>query len=350
MNKQETGCFFKINFYIRLTNSPLVNSFSIHPQILNIIMKKVFLLAAMVTGIAVHAQWTTSPGGISYFNGVGIGTSNIAAKLQINGGHLAITSDDGSSPASFIQLMNFNTIVFRGGSQYGGLHFASATNLSQGSWSDKMILSDAGNLGIGTSTPQAPIHISSAALYPRVYVQSTNANGGPGYTITETSGAEGWSWVYNIPGGFMSFFKGGLGNTMTISNTGNIGINTTATGPYKMAVEGTLGARKIVVTQANPWADYVFNDGYKLPSLDSVNKYIKVNHHLADIPSADSVAKSGIDLGVNQALLLKKIEELTLYTIGQNTRAEEQQKAIDALILRNEAQQREIDELRKTVK
>jgi hypothetical protein len=309
-----------------------------------------FLLPAMIMGITVNAQWVNSPGGISYFSGVGLGTSNIAAKLHVNGGHLGVTSDDAASPASFVELMNFNSIVFKGGSAYGGLHFVSATNLAQANWSDKMILSDAGNLGIGTSTPQAPIHISSGALYPRVYVQSTNASGGPGYTITETSGAEGWSWVYNIPGGFMSFFKGGLGNTMTISNTGNVGINTTNPGPYKLAVEGTLGARKVVVTQANPWADYVFDDNYQLPSLDSVNKYIKANHHLADIPLADSVAKAGIDLGNNQALLLKKIEELTLYAIQQNQQLEEQKKDIATLIRMNAVQQQEINKLKKTVK
>jgi hypothetical protein len=33
------------------------------------------------------------------------------------------------------------------------------------------------------------------------------------------------------------------------------------------------------------------------------------------MPSADSVAKNGINLGDNQAQLLKKIEELTLYVI-----------------------------------
>jgi hypothetical protein len=52
--------------------------------------------------------------------------------------------------------------------------------------------------------------------------------------------------------------------------------------------------------------------------------YIKVNKHLPEMPAADSVVKNGLDVGGNQALLLKKIEELTLYAIDQ-------QKQLDAL-------------------
>ncbi|SDX71243.1 hypothetical protein SAMN05444410_1361, partial [Hydrobacter penzbergensis] len=39
------------------------------------------------------------------------------------------------------------------------------------------------------------------------------------------------------------------------------------------------------------------------------------NKHLPDIPTANEVEKKGISVGDNQALLLKKIEELTLYVI-----------------------------------
>ena len=42
---------------------------------------------------------------------------------------------------------------------------------------------------------------------------------------------------------------------------------------------------------------------------------VRVNGHLPEIPSADEVAANGISLGASQALLLKKIEELTLYMI-----------------------------------
>jgi polyhydroxyalkanoate synthesis regulator phasin len=125
----------------------------------------------------------------------------------------------------------------------------------------------------------------------------------------------------------------GTGGTelMRFKQNGNIGIGTIDPGPYKLAVEGILGARKIKVTQANPWSDYVFNDDYKLPSLKEVEQYIKQHKHLPDVPSASEVEKNGLDLGDNQATLLKKIEELTLYAIEQNKKAEELTKEIKRL-------------------
>jgi len=100
------------------------------------------------------------------------------------------------------------------------------------------------------------------------------------------------------------------------SQTGNVGIGTLHINDatYKLYVENGIRTRKVVVDQA-AWPDYVFQPGYRRPSLDSVARYIQDNHHLPDMPSADSVAKNGINLGDNQAQLLKKIEELTLYVI-----------------------------------
>lgn len=86
---------------------------------------------------------------------------------------------------------------------------------------------------------------------------------------------------------------------------------------------GNLHVKKLVVAP-NSWSDFVFNKDYKLRSLTEVEKYIQLNHHLPDVPSAKEVADKGISVGENQAVLLRKIEELTLYMI-------EQQKRIQAL-------------------
>ena len=45
--------------------------------------------------------------------------------------------------------------------------------------------------------------------------------------------------------------------------------------------------------------------------------FVKENKHLPDIPSTFDVTKNGIDLAKTQAILLQKIEELTLYVIQQ---------------------------------
>ena len=106
---------------------------------------------------------------------------------------------------------------------------------------------------------------------------------------------------------------------MSILNGGNIGIGTTTPGTYKLAVQGKLGAHEVNVTLAG-WNDHVFADDYKLPSLRSVEEYIKQNHHLPEIPSEKEVVENGVDLGAMNALLVKKIEELTLYIIEQEKR------------------------------
>lgn len=105
--------------------------------------------------------------------------------------------------------------------------------------------------------------------------------------------------------------------------TGGVGIGTLTPGAYKLAVEGKIGAREVNVT-TGAWADHVFREEYSLRSVYEVEKFIENNHHLPDVPSEKEVLANGQNLGEMNAILLKKIEELTLYVIDQ-------QKQIDAL-------------------
>lgn len=102
-----------------------------------------------------------------------------------------------------------------------------------------------------------------------------------------------------------------------------IGATTTnipSNSPYKLAVSGGIITEKIrVATNGTPfWADFVFDKNYKLSTLKEVEEFIKIQKHLPNIPSTENVAKNGIDLANMDALLLQKIEELTLYVIEQN--------------------------------
>ncbi len=116
---------------------------------------------------------------------------------------------------------------------------------------------------------------------------------------------------------------------LSMLSNGNIGIGITDP-KVKLAVNGDIKATKLTVTQT-PWADYVFDKSYKLPTLKEVSEFIKANHHLPGIPSEAEVKENGINVGENQALLLKKVEELTLYLIDQDNRIIEQQKTINEL-------------------
>ncbi|MES2275705.1 MAG: hypothetical protein V4592_06770 [Bacteroidota bacterium] len=98
---------------------------------------------------------------------------------------------------------------------------------------------------------------------------------------------------------------------------GNIGLNTASPDPgYKLSVNGKIRAKEIKVETG--WADYVFDSNYRLRPLKEVAAYIDQNHHLPDVPSTADVAKNGINIGETNALLLKKIEELTLYLIEKD--------------------------------
>jgi hypothetical protein len=99
---------------------------------------------------------------------------------------------------------------------------------------------------------------------------------------------------------------------------------------YKMAVGGGIITEKIrVATNGGGfWADFVFEPSYKLRSLTEVSEYIKINKHLPDVPSTAEVNQQGIDLAETQAILLQKIEELTLYVIEQNKKIEKLEKKI----------------------
>jgi len=102
---------------------------------------------------------------------------------------------------------------------------------------------------------------------------------------------------------------------------GNVGIGITDPGTWKLAVNGKIRATEIKVETG--WADYVFEKGYKLPSLEEVEKHILEKGHLINIPSAEEVEANGIELGEMNRLLLEKIEEQMLYLLQLEKRVKE---------------------------
>jgi hypothetical protein len=89
----------------------------------------------------------------------------------------------------------------------------------------------------------------------------------------------------------------------------------------KLTTDGIFISRKIKVT-LDGWSDYVFDSTYKLRPLMDVEHFIKLHKRLPDVPSEKDIVSGGLDVGGNQAVLLKKIEELTLYIIDINKRLE----------------------------
>jgi hypothetical protein len=107
---------------------------------------------------------------------------------------------------------------------------------------------------------------------------------------------------------------------------GALGIATTNTSGFALSVGGKIRAEEVKVYAG--WADFVFAEDYVLPPLEDVEKHIKEHNHLPAIPSEAEVLENGIELGEMNAKLLQKIEELTLYTIEQEKRIQQQQEQI----------------------
>lgn len=111
------------------------------------------------------------------------------------------------------------------------------------------------------------------------------------------------------------------------SNNGKVVIGTginSFPGDFGLYVKGGIMTERVRVAVANSdrWADYVFENGYRLMSLHDVEKHINFYRHLPNVPSAEEMVKNGLDVTQTSAKLLEKIEELTLYMIKANKQIE----------------------------
>jgi hypothetical protein len=182
---------------------------------------------------------------------------------------------------------NNNTVL---GSRVSGLSSTLTNNIiiADGSGNRRINVNAAGNVGIGTNDATQKLEVKDGNIL-------TNQNI---YASSATS-------------------KVLIGNMF---DAGNVPLNI---GTHNLVVNGSALFTKAVVRLTNTWPDFVFEPTYNLPSLKEIEKYINKNKHLPDVPSAAEVKEKGIDLGDNQAILLKKVEELTLYMIELNKKVEQ---------------------------
>ena len=192
---------------------------------------------------------------------------------------------------------------------------------------EKLTLLGNGNVGMGTATPLAKLHIAG-----NVKIDANNTlEFGAGVAGKEVSAGKIGYQSFGTNNALDIVGAGTLGSNRKITFwneggaefRGSVGIGTGTVNPaYKLSVLGSIRSTEIVVETG--WADYVFDDKYKLKSLDEVEKFIAQNKHLPNIPSAAEIEKNGLHLGDTQKRMMEKIEELTLYII-------QQQKEIDGL-------------------
>ena len=129
---------------------------------------------------------------------------------------------------------------------------------------------------------------------------------------------------------------------------GKVGIETSyVPSDYKFAVNGDIIAEEIQVMERIHWPDYVFDAEYELMPLAELETEIETLGHLPGVPSAEEVEENGHALGKMDAILLEKVEELTLHLIEINKQMAAQQAEIDSLKTENEDLKTEVSELKK---
>jgi len=240
---------------------------------------------------------------------VGIGTASPQSTLDVRGN---IVSETGTNPIfyagvgsselnRYLLLLNSTGLHSASGLMAGGILIADSYTYASPGKNDLIVK---GNVGIGTPTPAYKLDVNGP-----INAASLNINGQPLIgTQWTTAGA-------------------------SISYTGKVGIGTTLTNNpnnYSLAVNGTIGAKDVRVEKSSTtWPDYVFDNSYDLPSLKELENYIQEHKHLADVPSAKTVEEKGYSLNEMDVILLKKVEELSLYVIQQQKEIDELKKKLE---------------------
>ena len=293
-------------------------------------MKTILTLLSVVSFQFAVAQWTTSGANIYYNTGaIGIGTSTPTSLLDVRGGFIHVVNPAGSGAYTFV-ARNGNPGV----NESYFYHLMSADYHILGS--NENGSGTVKNIGFAFGGIDTQSDIKIAFKTNGAVAIGTTDDGGSRLTVAEGNGGEQIRLKRGT--GIVRFAQdenkdnlylyNSTGNIyMSWRENGNVGIGTDAPGTYKLAVEGKVGAREVVVTNSS-WSDYVFKPDYKLRPLSEVQSFITANGHLPEVPSEKEVIANGQNLGEVNAILLKKIEELTLYLIEQQSEIDELKKAV----------------------
>jgi hypothetical protein len=221
-----------------------------------------------------------------------------------------------------------------------------------------LYISSTGNIGVGTMSPSSRLAVFGSSNTGDLTVTTSSSSSTISVASLLSPNASGdtyWSVGRSLSLGKAALFGfSNVGSTSTyaflttygrpaadfaVTSTGNVGIGTTSP-DQKLTVNGTIHSSAVVVNNAIPMPDYVFQPSYKLIDLPSLNEYLHKYHHLPEIPSDGQIQKEGLNLGQMNTLLLKKVEELTLYLIEKDQQFKKQKDI-------SEKQEIEIEQLKK---
>lgn len=221
--------------------------------------------------------------------------------LILKENNLRILFNDTSNSSSF---PNVDWRLIANDSSNGGRNHFSIQNataareiftLMSNAPASSLYVGNNGNLGLGTNAPAQNLHISRGNTASIRLEQNTS------------QGFASAVWDILVDETGMNIQRSGT-DLLSIDNSGNV------------TIAGNLTAG----SPADTFPDYVFASDYALMPLQELQSFISQKRHLPGIPSAAEVGQNGLNMTEFQVQLLKKLEELTLYTL-------QQQAQIDAL-------------------
>lgn len=251
---------------------------------------------------------------------VGVGTTNPISRL-----HVYVPNSSSPINAMTVDVASFSTTTNAGNSSFFRVR-------DIGGNTTPFIVKGNGNVGVGVVSPQSKLDVGGDVQLSGMlgymlfdnfsYDNKTLGHYSIGWFSDSWTNAGATQWQSSF-GGF-KFFTGGMPR-VSIKHNGYVGIGTTNPTDI-LSVNGTIRAKEVKIDLCEDLADYVFSPEYKLMPLFEVEKFVKTNRHLPEIPSAAEVKENGLSMGEMQNKLLQKIEELTLYVIEQQKRIEQLEK------------------------
>ncbi|GHV43676.1 hypothetical protein FACS1894180_3470 [Bacteroidia bacterium] len=206
------------------------------------------------------------------------------------------------------------------------LYFRSSTGI-------KSAITNEGNFGIGAISPKTKFEVGDTI---GLSVSAANIDPNQNYDLTFLKNTARLLLAWNRSGykGEQNFISnrgsGSLGGFAFYDYTNN-GImthlmtlsGTNASNPTVLLdVTGTIRAHEVKVC-LNQGCDYVFDKDYNLMNINDLKNYVNTNKHLPDVAPAAEMEDEGINVSEMSTLLLKKVEELTLYIIELEKRISE---------------------------
>lgn len=191
------------------------------------------------------------------------------------------------------------------------------------------VMTTTGRLGIGTTNPNHELVVQGddPAMQIRDDATDNSANAARLELLERAGGSFDGGAFFTWNGETNKLLMGtklsGVNTNVLVIDraTDSVGIGTQEPGDYRLAVNGAIRAKEIVVETG--WSDFVFEPDYDLATLPEVEAHIRAHGHLPDIPSAAEVEQNGVKVGEMESKLLRKIEELTLHMIAMDKRMKE---------------------------